>query len=146
MFVASQCAFGVDVPDWLKSDGYVSVRREEDWPVSGADGPRGRSQDCVAERRALQNVMRWMVCGSSRAESQWVWGCSGGHCCRKRQRVGQQPGTQSFGEILGEGQRRLKTESITVQDKRERRGGGVTLISFRRSTRASETTVYHALL
>lgn len=72
MFVASQCAFGVDVPDWLKSDGYVSVRREEDWPVGGADWPRGRSQDCVAERRALQNVMRWMVCGSGRAESQWV--------------------------------------------------------------------------
>lgn len=54
MFVSSQCAFGVAVPDWLKSDGDVSVGGEEDWPVGGADGPRGRSQDGVAKRRALQ--------------------------------------------------------------------------------------------
>lgn len=54
MFVSSQCAFGVAVPDWPKSEGDVSVRGEEDWPVGGADGPRRGSQDGVAERRALQ--------------------------------------------------------------------------------------------
>lgn len=54
MFVSSQCAFGVAVPDWTKSEGGVSVRGEEDWPVRGADGPGGGSQDGVAERRALQ--------------------------------------------------------------------------------------------
>ncbi len=54
MFVSSQCAFGVAVPDWPKSEGDVSVRREEDWPVGGADGPGSGSQDGVAERRALQ--------------------------------------------------------------------------------------------
>lgn len=54
MFVSSQCAFGVAVPDWTKSEGDVSVRGEEDWPMCGADGPGGRSQDGVAERRALQ--------------------------------------------------------------------------------------------
>lgn len=54
MFVSSQCAFGVAVPDWPKSEGDVSVRGEEDWPVGGADGPGGGSQDGVAERRALQ--------------------------------------------------------------------------------------------
>lgn len=43
MFVSSQCAFGVAVPDWPKSEGDVSVRREQNWPVGGADGPRGRS-------------------------------------------------------------------------------------------------------
>lgn len=54
MFVSSQCAFGVAVPDWPKSEGDVSVRGEEDWPVGGADGPGRGSQDGVAERRALQ--------------------------------------------------------------------------------------------
>ncbi|KAG7228358.1 hypothetical protein INR49_009222 [Caranx melampygus] len=38
-----ECAFGVAVPYWPKSEGDVSVRGEEDWPVGGADGPRGRS-------------------------------------------------------------------------------------------------------
>lgn len=54
MFVSSQCAFGVAVPDWLKSDGDLSVRGEEDRPMSGADGSRCGSQDGVAERWALQ--------------------------------------------------------------------------------------------
>lgn len=55
MFASSQCAFfGVAIPGWTKSEVDVSVRGEEDWPVCGADGPRGRSQDGVAERWALQ--------------------------------------------------------------------------------------------
>lgn len=54
MFVSSQCAFGVAVPDWPKSTGDVSVRGEEDWPMGGADGSGRGSQDGVAERRALQ--------------------------------------------------------------------------------------------
>lgn len=54
MFVSSQCAFGVAVPDWPRSEGDVSVWGEEDWTMGGADGPGGRSQDGVAERRALQ--------------------------------------------------------------------------------------------
>lgn len=54
IFVSSQCAFGVAVPDWFKSEDDVSVRGEEDWPVRGANGPGGWSQDGVAERRALQ--------------------------------------------------------------------------------------------
>ncbi len=54
MFVSSQCAFGVAVPDWSRSDSDVSVRREEDRPVGGADGPGGGSQDGVAKRRPLQ--------------------------------------------------------------------------------------------
>lgn len=53
MFVSSQCAFGVAVPDWPKSEGDVSVRGEEDLPVGGADRPGGGSQDGVAKRRAL---------------------------------------------------------------------------------------------
>lgn len=52
-FVASQCAFGVDVPDWLKSHGEVSVGRKEDRPMGGADRPGGRSQDSVAQMVAL---------------------------------------------------------------------------------------------
>lgn len=43
MFVSSQCAFGVAVQYWPESEGGVSVRGEEDWPVGGADGARGRS-------------------------------------------------------------------------------------------------------
>lgn len=54
MFVSSQCAFGVAVPDWPKSVGDVSVRGEENWPVGGADGPGGGSQDGMAEGWALQ--------------------------------------------------------------------------------------------
>lgn len=74
VFVASQCAFGVDVSDRRGSDrGDVSVRREEDWPVGGANGPGGRSQDGVAERWALKEVMVvvvvWMGRGGGRAES-----------------------------------------------------------------------------
>jgi len=73
IFVASQCAFGVSVPDWLKSHGDVSVGREEDWPMGGANGPRGGSQDGVAERWALQEVMRvWVRCRSSCSEGQRV--------------------------------------------------------------------------
>lgn len=47
----------------------MSVRREEDGPVGGADGPGGGSQDGVAERRALQEVMVRMRCGGSCTES-----------------------------------------------------------------------------
>lgn len=72
MFVASQCAFGVEFPDWLKSEGDVSVRREEDWPVGGADRPGGGSQDGVAERRALQEVMVRVRRRSSCTESQLI--------------------------------------------------------------------------
>lgn len=54
IFVSSQCAFGVAVPDCFRSEDDVSVRGEEDWPVRGADGPGGWSQDGVAERWALQ--------------------------------------------------------------------------------------------
>lgn len=39
-----------------------------------------------------------------------------------------------------------RINNSTRQERKEGEGGGVTLISFRRSTRASETTVYHALL
>lgn len=38
MFVSSQCAFGVAVPDWPESENAMSVWGEEDWPVSGANG------------------------------------------------------------------------------------------------------------
>lgn len=40
---SSQCAFGVAVPDWVKSEDDVSVRGEEDRPMGGADGPGSRS-------------------------------------------------------------------------------------------------------
>jgi len=53
MLVSSQCAFGVPAPDWPKSEGDVSVRGEEDWPVGGAHGPRRGSQE-MAEMMALQ--------------------------------------------------------------------------------------------
>lgn len=43
MFVSSQCAFGVAVPDRMKSEVDMSVRGEQDWPVGGTDGPRGGS-------------------------------------------------------------------------------------------------------
>lgn len=137
IFVASQCAFGEDVPDWLKSEGDGSVRREEDWPVGGADGPWGGSQDGVAERWALQEVM-WVRCRSSCTESQRVRGCCRSHCCGNSQWVGQEPCTQSFGEILGEGQRRLKTEERAAQDEREGERGGerIKMISLRRSPHA----------
>lgn len=103
--------FGVDASDWLKSEGDVSVGREEDRPVGGADGPRGGSQDGVAERRALQEVMVWVRRRSSCTESQLVRGRCSGHCCGNSQGVGQEPCTQSFGEILGKGQRRRQISS-----------------------------------
>lgn len=54
MFVSSQCAFRVTAPDRPRSEGDVSVRGEKDWPVGGAHGPGGGSQNGVAEMRALQ--------------------------------------------------------------------------------------------
>lgn len=108
----------MDVSDGMKSQDNVSVRREEDWPMGGADGPRGGSQDGVAEWWALQEVVVVGVrARGSCTESQRVRGCSRGHSCGNGQRVGQQPRTQSFGEILREGQRRLKTETRGGRDK-----------------------------
>lgn len=72
MFISSQCAFGVAVPDWPKSEDDVSVGGEENWPVGGADGPRGWSQDGMAERWALQKVMVRVGRRSCCTESQRV--------------------------------------------------------------------------
>lgn len=89
----------------------VSVRREEDGPVRGADRTRCRSQDGVAEGRALQEVVMRVGRGGGRTQRQWVGGGGGRHCGGHRQGVGQEAGAQSFGEILGEGQRGLEEET-----------------------------------
>lgn len=122
VFVASQCAFGVEVSDRLESDpGGVSVWGEEDGAVGGADGPGRRSQDGVAERRTLQEVMVWMRCGRSSTESEGVRRRCGGHCCGNSQGARQEPCTQSFGEILGEGQRRRQISSPVLLVSAEER-------------------------
>lgn len=62
-------------------------------------------------------------CGSCCAECQLVRGCRSGHCCSNSQGAGQEPCTQSFGEILGEGQRGLNADRVHKQtQEREERG------------------------
>lgn len=132
--------FGVDT-SWLESQDDASVRREEDWPVGSADWPRSRSQDGVAERRALQEVVGVRVMRrTSCTQSQRVRGRCGRHCCCNSQRAGQEPCTQNFGEILGEGQRRLKTQS---EAKRRR---VLTTISLKRLQNRQNKQIYFALL
>ena len=100
--------------DWLEAvrKRAVSVRGEEDGAVGGADGAGRRPQDGVAQRRALEEVVVvvgvWVGRGACRPESQVVGGGRRRHGRRHCQRAGQETGTQSFGEILREGQRRLR--------------------------------------
>lgn len=92
----------------------MSVRGEEDGAVGGAYGARCGPQDGVAQRWALEQVVRVVVvvvvgrrgCGC-RPQGQRVGGCRRCHGCRHRQGTGQETGAQSFGEILREGQRGL---------------------------------------
>lgn len=81
----------------------------------------------------------WVRPGSRCAEGQRVRGSCCGHCRGNSQGVRQEPCTQSFGEILGEGQRRLKTEG-GKQDKREIRERDK-MISSRRSAHVGEMDI-----
>lgn len=83
--------------------------------------------------------MVWVGCRSRCTESQWIRGRRSGHCCSNSQGVGQEPCTQSFGEILGEGQRRLQREEGAQRDVRRWGGKRGKIISSRGSEHGEET-------
>lgn len=94
--------------------------------------------------------MVWVSPRSCCTEGQLVRRSCGGHCCSNSQGAGQEPCTQSFGEILGEGQRRLKTEGVKPrkkEGKRERRESDK-MIRSRRSIHVGQTDIdlpFHTL-
>lgn len=82
--------------------GFRSVGGEEDGSVRSSDGPGGRVEQGVGDRRSLEKR-----CGGSRAQRQR------GACCRchhrsHREGAGEQASGQGLGQLLGESQSALQ--------------------------------------
>lgn len=89
---------------------YMSVWRKEDWPMGCANGPWSGPEDSMTEGRALQQMMVEMRGGACGPEGQGIGGGSSCHRCGNSQGIGQKGSSQSFGEILREGQGGLSQE------------------------------------
>ena len=73
------------------------VRREDDWGVSGPQGPRGRPEEGRAQERCLDEG-----CSAWVAEGEWI-GC---HCAQSGCVEGawQKSSGQALGQLLLQGQ------------------------------------------